>query len=116
MIGIERMNGVRLVRFVFALSCLVVVTSTACSERKPESAASASASAPTMANASAPATAAATPSASTPKPPPDAVSAQHVLIAYKGAKGARNIMRSRAAAKKRAEEVVAKAKGGADFA
>lgn len=47
---------------------------------------------------------------------PDAVAAQHVLVAYKGAKGAaRSITRSKADAKKRAEEVVAKAKGGADF-
>ncbi len=59
----------------------------------------------------------ATASAKAPEPPPDAVAAQHVLVAYKGAKGApRTITRSKAEAKKRAEEVAAKAKSGADFA
>jgi parvulin-like peptidyl-prolyl isomerase len=39
-----------------------------------------------------------------------------VLVAYKGAKGApRTVTRSKADAKKRAEEVLARAKGGADF-
>lgn len=47
---------------------------------------------------------------------PDAIAAQHVLVAYKGAKGAaKSVTRAKADAKKRAEEVVAKAKGGADF-
>lgn len=47
---------------------------------------------------------------------PDAIAAQHVLVAYKGAKNAdKKITRSKADAKKRAEEVVAKAKSGGDF-
>lgn len=47
---------------------------------------------------------------------PDSVAAQHVLVAYKGAQGApKAVTRSKAEAKKRADEVAAKAKGGADF-
>lgn len=47
---------------------------------------------------------------------PNAIAAQHVLVTYKGAKGApKNTVRSKADAKKRAEEVVTKAKAGADF-
>jgi len=68
---------------------------------------------------------AATPApASTPEPapepmvekPPEAVAAQHVLIAYRGAKNApTEVTRSKAAAKKLAEEVAAKARAGSDF-
>jgi peptidyl-prolyl cis-trans isomerase NIMA-interacting 1 len=48
--------------------------------------------------------------------PPDVVAAQHVLVAYKGAeKAPKGITRSKAEAKKRAEEVAAKAKEGVDF-
>ena len=58
----------------------------------------------------------ATPAASTPAKVPDAIAAQHILVAYKGAKGApKAITRSKADAKKRAEEALAKAKGGTDF-
>ena len=47
---------------------------------------------------------------------PDAIAAQHVLVAYKGAeKAPKNVTRSKAEAKKRAEEVAAKAKSGTDF-
>jgi hypothetical protein len=47
---------------------------------------------------------------------PDAITAQHVLVAYKGAERApKSVTRSKADAKKRAEEVAAKAKSGADF-
>lgn len=47
---------------------------------------------------------------------PTSIAAQHVLVAYKGAKGApKDVTRSKADAKKRADEVVAKAKGGTDF-
>lgn len=51
------------------------------------------------------------------KPPPDAITAQHVLVAYKGAKDApKNVTRSKTDAKARAAEVAAKAKEkGADF-
>ena len=49
-------------------------------------------------------------------PVPDKIAAQHVLVAYKGAKGAdKTITRSKADAKKRADEVLAKANAGADF-
>ena len=48
--------------------------------------------------------------------PPDSVAAQHVLVAYKGAQRApKGVTRTKAEAKKRAEEVAAKAKAGADF-
>jgi NIMA-interacting peptidyl-prolyl cis-trans isomerase 1 len=47
---------------------------------------------------------------------PESVAAQHVLIAYKGAKNApATVKRSKEEAKKRAEEVAAKAKAGEDF-
>ena len=49
-------------------------------------------------------------------PVPDAIIAQHVLVAYKGAKRVpKGITRSRAEAKARAQEVVAKVHGGAPF-
>jgi parvulin-like peptidyl-prolyl isomerase len=50
------------------------------------------------------------------KKPPDAVAAQHVLITYRGAKNApKEVTRSKAAAKKLAEDIAKQAKGGADF-
>jgi NIMA-interacting peptidyl-prolyl cis-trans isomerase 1 len=79
----------------------------------PSAAASASTagSAPLAASASA---SSATPA--TPATVPDAIAAQHVLVAYKGAdKAPKGITRSKAEAKKRADEVAAKAKSGADF-
>ena len=74
----------------------------------------------TAAAASASAAAAAAPSmaptATAPAAVPDAIAAQHVLVAYKGAeKAPKGITRSKAEAKKRAEEVAAKAKSGSDF-
>jgi hypothetical protein len=51
-----------------------------------------------------------------PEAEPEAVAAQHVLIAYRGAKRApKGVTRSKAAAKKLAEEVASKARGGEDF-
>jgi parvulin-like peptidyl-prolyl isomerase len=48
---------------------------------------------------------------------PTEVAAQHVLVAYKGAKNApKSVTRSKADARKRAEEARTKATGGADFA
>lgn len=48
--------------------------------------------------------------------PPESVAAQHVLIAYRGAKNAPpGVKRSKAAAKTLAEEVATKAKAGSDF-
>lgn len=47
---------------------------------------------------------------------PEWITAQHVLVAFKGAKNAQpNVKRSKEEAKKRAEEVAAKAKAGEDF-
>lgn len=65
-----------------------------------------------------PATTSAAPSAAqAAEAPPTTVAAQHILIAYKGAKNApKGVTRSKADAKKRADEVDAKAKApGADF-
>lgn len=48
--------------------------------------------------------------------PPEAVAAQHVLIAYRGAKNApKDVTRSKKEARALAEEVAKKAKEGADF-
>jgi len=68
--------------------------------------------------ATAPSAAAPVASASAaPKPPPESIACQHVLIAYKGAKNAPpNVTRTKAQAKARAEEVLAKARAGEDFA
>src|SRR5689334_24984375 len=53
-------------------------------------------------------------------PPPkeeEKITASHILVAYKGARGAApNVTRSKEKAKKRAEEALKKAKAGADFA
>jgi NIMA-interacting peptidyl-prolyl cis-trans isomerase 1 len=47
---------------------------------------------------------------------PTEVAAQHILIAYRGAKNApKGVSRTKAEAKKRAEEVLARAKAGEDF-
>ncbi|MDC0739920.1 peptidylprolyl isomerase [Polyangium mundeleinium] len=54
--------------------------------------------------------------AAAPEKPPEWIAAQHVLVAYKGAKNApKTVTRSKADAKKRADEVAAKAKAGDDF-
>jgi peptidyl-prolyl cis-trans isomerase NIMA-interacting 1 len=63
------------------------------------------------------ATGAPSPGAPASTPAPTEVAAQHVLVAYKGAKNApKSVTRSKADAKKRAEEARTKATGGADFA
>ncbi|MBX3199183.1 MAG: peptidyl-prolyl cis-trans isomerase [Labilithrix sp.] len=92
----------------------------ACDDKKPatDDAPSAPASSLTAPTPSAPAAEAAPKTAAAEAAPkvPDAIAAQHVLVAYKGAKGAaKSVTRAKADAKKRAEEVVAKATGGADF-
>lgn len=75
----------------------------------PASAAAASAAAP------APITPEPTPEPTVEKPP-ESVAAQHVLIAYRGAKNTPpGVKRTKAAAKTLAEEVAAKAKAGSDF-
>lgn len=85
----------------------------------PSSAASASASAPAVtASASAAPTApsAAVEAKKVETTPPTSITAQHVLVAWKGAERApKGVTRSKADAKKRAEEVYGKAKAGGDF-
>jgi len=85
----------------------------------PSATASVVASAPPMLSATPSAAAAsAMPSATGSASPtgPESIAAQHVLVAYKGAeKAPKGVTRTKAEAKKRAEEVAAKAKAGADF-
>jgi len=102
--------------FVGAGAIALALVLPACDDKKPDPAPPV-ASAPTSTETATPPVASApAASAAAPKPVPDAVAAQHVLVAYKGAKGApKSVTRSKADAKKRAEEVVAKAKSGADF-
>ena len=77
--------------------------------------ASAAASVADPSKPSATASAAASASAA-PEKPPEWITAQHVLVAYKGAKNApKGVTRAKADAKKRAEEVRDKARAGEDF-
>jgi len=105
---------------------LIAVATAACDDKSAKSgssapAASAAAGATVSVAASAappPAASASTPaaSASASAAVPDAIAAQHVLVAFKGAeKAPKGVTRTKAEAKKRAEEVAAKAKTGADF-
>jgi hypothetical protein len=100
------------------LANLLMLASLSCEERKPSPPAANSAAMNSAAATAAP-SAVATPSATASAAPakvPDAIAAQHVLVAYKGAKGApKTVTRTKADAKKRAEEVVSKAKAGTDF-
>lgn len=85
-----------------------------CEEKPKDPPAEAAASAAEAAPAPAP-----TPEP-TPEPkvekPPEAVAAQHVLIAYRGAKNApKDVTRSKTEAKSLADEIAKKAKEGADF-
>lgn len=91
----------------------------ACDENKsgPTPAPSTSAAPVIASSAPPPAVTSAAPTAAAPATPPEQIAAQHVLVAWKGAKNApASITRSKADAKKRADEVAAKAKAaGADF-
>jgi hypothetical protein len=81
-------------------------------------ASSGSAAASTSAPASPPpAPSSAEPAASTPPAPaPDAIIAQHILVAYKGAKRTpKGVSRSKAEAKARAAEALAKVRAGTSF-
>jgi hypothetical protein len=103
-----------------ALTALAVVGCDKPKDAAPSSAASASASAPAVtASASAPSSALPSATAEAKKvesTPPTAITAQHVLVAWKGAERApKGVTRSKAEAKKRAEEVYGKAKAGGDF-
>jgi peptidyl-prolyl cis-trans isomerase NIMA-interacting 1 len=98
-----------------ALAALLLASLAACDKPADKAApvASAAPSAP-----AAPPSAPAAPPVEPKKPaePPTSVTAQHVLVAYKGAERCpKGVTRSKADAKKRAAEVAEKAKGGADF-
>jgi hypothetical protein len=102
---------------VFCLAIAIAGASAAsCDDKSSKGSATTGASAAPSATASASATATASATASAPAVVPDAISAQHVLVAFKGAeKAPKGVTRTKAEAKKRAEEVAAKAKAGTDF-
>jgi len=113
-------------RYALISVVLCLCVQTACDDKKTSPAAMSSASASVssssssaMPSASADAAASAPASSASAAPfvVPVAITAQHILIAYKGAKGtSKAITRTKADAKKRAEEVLAKAKSdGSDF-
>jgi parvulin-like peptidyl-prolyl isomerase len=98
---------------IWATLLFVLVATMGCDEKKPTPVASAVSATPSAAVSVAPSIPVV---ASAPAKVPDAIAAQHILVAYKGAKAAdKKITRSKADAKKRAEEVLAKAKSGTDF-
>jgi hypothetical protein len=82
----------------------------------PAASATAEPSAIASAATSAPAAVASATASAAPAPPPDAIIAQHVLVAYKGAKRApKGATRSKADAKARAAEALAKIRAGTPF-
>jgi peptidyl-prolyl cis-trans isomerase NIMA-interacting 1 len=91
----------------------------ACDKGASSGAPAASAPAETSAATAAPSASAAVASATAsaaPAPPPDAIIAQHVLVAYKGAKRApKGVTRSKADARARAAEALAKIRSGTPF-
>jgi hypothetical protein len=91
----------------------------ACDKGASSAAPAASAPAETSAVPAAPSASAAVASATAstaPAPPPDTIIAQHVLVAYKGAKRApKGVTRSKADAKARAAEALAKIRAGTPF-
>lgn len=110
------------------VSALVLALATAACEGDPASPPAASSAAPSASptaasgpstgatsTAAPPASPPAAPTAAAAEAPPQWITAQHILVAYKGAKNApKGVTRSKADAKKRAEEVIEKAKQG-DF-
>ncbi|MDI1450638.1 peptidylprolyl isomerase [Polyangium sp. 6x1] len=102
-----------------SLLLLVPALLLACQDAPPPAPAPATSAAPAATPTPTPSAAPApTPekTAAAPEKPPEWITAQHVLVAYKGAKNApKTVTRSKADAKKRAEEVAAKAKAGEDF-
>lgn len=104
----RRLRGVLLIAAGVVLACEKAEPA-ADTARAPASAEPATAAPP-------PATAPEPAPAPTPEKPPESVAAQHVLIAYRGAKNApADVKRTKAAAKTLAEEVAAKAQAGSDF-
>ena len=100
-------------RLTSAAAALVLSLVVAGCDDKPKPAPPA---APETSTGLVPPAASSAPVASAPTVAPDAVAAQHVLVAYKGAeKAPKGVTRSKAEAKARAEEVAAKAKSGSDF-
>ncbi len=111
----------------FAYAAVLLVTGSACSKTEPPPPPAASAAvvstaagAATVGAAAAPSATprapAPTPSAKVDEPVPDSIAVQHVLIAYRGAKNVpRTVKRGKADARKLAEQVLAEARGGADF-
>jgi peptidyl-prolyl cis-trans isomerase NIMA-interacting 1 len=90
----------------------VLLLLAACKEEPPSTAPVTSGPAATPSAAPEPTRSAATP----PREEPTSVAAQHVLVAYKGAKDVKKgVTRTKDEAQKRAAEVVTKARGGADF-
>jgi NIMA-interacting peptidyl-prolyl cis-trans isomerase 1 len=117
----ERLRGSR---GLVLLGTFVAATAASACEDKPKPGAAAVAASATAsalgtavpAPSAAASAASASPSASAPFVVPDAIAAQHVLVAFKGAdKAPKGVTRSKAEAKARAEEVAAKAKSGSDF-
>lgn len=102
---------------LLAVALLVLV---GCEEKKTDAPPDASAVLPALsaaiASASAAASSVTSAAATLPAVEPASIAAQHILIAYKGAQNApKTVTRSKADAKKRADEVAAKAKAGGDF-
>lgn len=98
-------------------AALGLLTTAACDKGASGGAPAASAPAEPSAVATAPATATARVIASAaPTAPPDAIIAQHVLVAYKGAKRApKGVTRSKAEANARAAEALSKVRAGTPF-
>ena len=102
-------------------ACVGLFFVSACDKGGSSAAPAGSAPAQTSAAPVAPSTSAAIASASAtasaaPAPAPDAIIAQHVLVAYKGAKRApKGVTRSKTDAKARAAEALAKVRAGAPF-
>jgi parvulin-like peptidyl-prolyl isomerase len=113
-----------------ASTALVLAALAAGCDQNKETAASAAAASAAAASAAATTSAAAAPSvpappqaapsassaASADAPPPDTIIAQHILVEYKGAsRAAKSITRSKAEAKARAAEALAKVRSGTPF-
>jgi hypothetical protein len=99
-----------------ALLLALLLASLAACDKPAERGAPASSATPPAASAVPPVEPPKAAEAKAPAEPPTAVTAQHVLVAYKGAeRSPKGVTRSKADAKKRASEVAEKAKGGADF-